>query len=64
MYKEDILWVDAMIREDQQITLVQEAAIVHIRYGSSQAIVHDYLGCHKVCVCWVPKQASGADVVS
>lgn len=44
--------------------LAQVAAIVRISYGSAQSIVYDYLGCHKVCVCWVPKKANGAGVVS
>jgi hypothetical protein len=29
---------------------------VGISYGSAQAIVHDDLGYHEVCVQWVPKQ--------
>lgn len=35
-----------------------------ISYGFAQAIVHDDLGYHQVCVHWVPKQASGANVAS
>jgi hypothetical protein len=36
--------------------LARVADIVGISCGSAQAIVHDDLGYHKVCVRWVPKQ--------
>jgi transposase len=51
-----IQWVDALIREDRQLTLARVADIVGISYRSAQAIVHDDLGYHKVCVRWAPKQ--------
>jgi hypothetical protein len=46
--------VDALIREDRQLTLARVADIMGMSYGSAQAIVHDDLGYHKVCVWWVP----------
>jgi hypothetical protein len=48
--------VDALIGEDRQLILARVMDIVGISYGSAQAIVHDDLGYHKVCVWWVPKQ--------
>jgi hypothetical protein len=32
------------------------ARVADINYGSAQAIVHDDLWYHKVCVRWVPRQ--------
>ena len=47
--EEHVQKVDALIKEEQRITLSQVAAIADISYRSAQAIVHDDLGYHKVC---------------
>jgi hypothetical protein len=48
--------VNVLIREDRRLMLARIVDIVGNSYGSAQAILHDDLGYHEVCVQWVPKQ--------
>ena len=48
--------VNAFIQEDQRNTVSEVAELLDISAGSAYAVLHDNLGCQKVCARWVPRQ--------
>ena len=48
--------VEAIVRENRQVTLNEIAASLNISHGSAHHIVHDVLQFHKVSARWVPRQ--------
>lgn len=55
---ENVACVEALLMEDQRITVDQLALAVGISIGSVHGILHDHLGMGKVSARWVPKLLS------
>jgi len=47
--------VNALIQEDRRITVIDRTDKLDISCGPANSVIHEDLGCHKICTRCVPK---------
>lgn len=58
--EENAAALEAMIKEDRRITVLEMSQTLSISIGSVESLLHDHLNMNKVCARWVPRMLTDA----